>query len=460
MSTLDEYNAFLQSKIVSAKNVGFEAGELPCSLYPFQREIVRRSCVRGRSAVFADCGMGKTPMQLVWADQVVKHTGGSVLIVAPLAVAPQTVREGAKFGIEVKQVREQHDKPEPIEVTNYEMIDKFDPSQYVGVVLDESSILKSFTGKTKRTISEMFSHTPYRLACTATPSPNDLMELLNHADFLGIMKSSEALAEWFIADQSQMGNYRLKGHAERDFWNWVASWAVAISKPSDLGQFSDKGFILPPLNEYDITVEANLTDGAEESLFRDVSMSATGFHREKVRTLKARCEESAHLANLAEGQVVVWCYRNDEADELVRLLPDAVEVRGSDSQEAKERAVLDFVDGRTRVLISKPSMFGFGLNLQNCNQCIFCGMDYSYEGYYQAIRRFYRFGQTKPVTVWRVLGETEQNILTTINRKADTHKKMTGSISQALREPQKTSNKRFHIGERVTEISMPDWMVA
>ena len=454
-----DYNEFLQQKIKRAQSVGFQPGELSPLLYDFQRDIVARACEVGRYAIFADCGMGKTAMQLAWADQITKQTGGSVLIVAPLAVAPQTVREGEKFGIRVVQRREQAGHVEPIEITNYEMVDKFDPARYVGVVLDESSILKSFMGKTKRQISAMFSSTRYRLACTATPSPNNLMELLNHADFLGIMRSSEALAEWFIADQSQSGTYRLKGHAARDFWQWVSTWAAALTKPSDFGDYSDAEFVLPELIERDVVVNVDITEGATETLFRDVSMSATGFHAEKVRTLRARCEKAAEIARNASGQCVVWCYRNDEADELRALLPDAVEVRGNDSIDQKERAILDFVDGKTQILISKPSMFGFGLNLQNCHECVFCGMDYSYEGYYQAIRRFYRFGQHHDVTVWRVLGETELNILSTIGTKAAMHKEMTESIASAMLNPQKHKN-RFVIRGRTSAINKPEWMLS
>lgn len=459
------YDDFLASKAVRAVPNGFGLprewtpphGEK--SLFDWQRAVIEWACKAGRAAIFADCGMGKTAMQVVWADEVSRHTDGSVLIVAPLAVAPQTVREGASFGVDVEYVRSQRPKPARIEVTNYEMLEHFDATRYQGVVLDESSILKSFMGKTKRAITGMFSKTPYRLACTATPSPNDLMELLNHAEFLGIMRSTEALSEWFIAEQGQSGNYRLKRHAESDFWQWVASWAVALTKPSDMGDgYSDDGFVLPPLEEVDVVVEVDQTEGAEESLFRDISMSATGFQKEKQRTLAARCEKCAEIAGQADGQVVVWCYRNDEADELARLIPDAVEVRGSDSLDDKERAVLDFVDGRTRVLISKPSMFGFGLNLQCCHECVFCGMDYSYEGYYQAIRRFYRFGQESPVKVWRVLGETELNILETVARKADMHKKMTESIAANMRGAA-TRRERFVIGERAREVEVADWML-
>lgn len=458
-----DYSEFVASKRVRAREVGFEprtdypGGEK--SLFDWQRDVVTWACRRGRAAIFADCGMGKTAMQATWADEVCTQTGGRVLIVAPLAVAQQTVREAHDFGIEVEYARDGASATGSIVITNYEMLEYFDADDFSGVVLDESSILKAFMGKTKREIVGKFAHTRYRLACTATPSPNDLMELLNHAEFLGVMRSSEALAEWFIAEQGQSGNYRLKKHAERDFWQWVASWAVALTKPSDFGAYSDEGFALPKLIERDEVVEIDQTDGADGTLFRDISMSATGFQREKVRTLSARCAKAAQIANSTDGQVVVWCYRNDEADELKRLIPDAVEVRGSDSIDAKERAVIDFVDGRTRVLISKPSMFGYGLNLQMCHTCVFCGMDYSYEGYYQAIRRFYRFGQKSDVTVWRVLGSTELNILTTIGRKAETQKQLTTSIAAQMHTA-RDQHDRFTIGQRADGVAIADWMVA
>ena len=464
------YEQFIAEKVVRASSCGFD---WPCTdeglprgdkhLFDWQKKILSDACERGKSAVFADCGMGKTAIQVMWADAVSRHTGGGrVLIVAPLAVAPQTVREAASFGKDVVQVRSELETKHAagtVFVTNYEMLDKFDTESYTGVVLDESSILKSFTGKTKRKIISAFAATPYRLACTATPSPNDLMELLNHAEFLGVMRSSEALSEWFIAEQGQSGNYRLKRHAERDFWRWVASWATAASRPSDVGDYSNEGFELPKLIETDVVVSVDQTEGAQGALFRDISMSATGFQREKVRTLAARCAKSAEIANDADGQVVVWCYRNDEADELVRLIPGAVEVRGSDSIEDKESAVMGFVDGKFKVLISKPQMFGYGLNLQNCHECVFCGMDYSYEGYYQAVRRFYRFGQESDVHVWRVLGDTELNILSTIGRKADMHKRMTESIASSMRDASRGGD-RFTVGARADGVEVADWMKA
>ena len=285
------YEEFIARKAVHATPQGFEPDSAllrPHGLFDWQSDVVGRCVERGRSAIFADCGMGKTPMQLAWSEQVACHTSAPVLILAPLAVSQQTRREGEKFGVPVKVCRSQDDVVAGINITNYEMLDRFDTSGFAGVVLDESSILKSFMGKTKRAITDAFAETPYRLSCTATPSPNDLMELLNQADFLGIMHSNEALSEWFIADQSSSGTYRLKGHAEDDFWRWVASWAVALTKPSDIG-YPDDGYRLPALDERDVLVDVDLTEGRTDKLFRDVETSATAFNREKRRTLNDRC---------------------------------------------------------------------------------------------------------------------------------------------------------------------------
>ena len=452
-----DYEEFIAGKTISTPSTGFEPHELSPMLYDFQRDIVAWACRKGRACIFADCGMGKTPMQVCWASNVCAETGGDVLILAPLAVTQQTRREAEKFGYEVTICRKQSDVSPGINITNYEMLGHFDTSAFAGVILDESSILKAYMGKTKRAIVNAFRDTPYRLACTATPSPNDLMELLNHAEFLGVMESSKALSIWFITDQSHSGAYRLKGHAQDSFWRWVASWAVALSKPSDIGDYSDDGYMLPPLKEVDDVVEVDQTIASEGELFRHVQMSATGYQREKKLTLGARCERAAEIANATDGQVVVWCYRNDESAELRRLIPDAVEVRGNDSVDNKERAILDFVDGSVRVLVSKPSIFGFGINMQNCHVMVFCGMDYSFESYYQAVRRCYRFGQESPVIVHRVLGETELTILRTVEGKRSQHESMTDSIAANVGNAYRESH--FTIGESAKDVPIPDWMV-
>lgn len=435
------YDDFLRSKLVTAAPEGFEPKTNNTHLFDWQKTVTEWACRTGCAALFEDCGLGKTPQQLVWADEVAMQSGRPVLILAPLAVSQQTKREGVKFGVDVNLAEAQADIKKGVNITNYEKLGHFDPSKLGGIVLDESSILKAYMGKTKRLIVDMFGDTPYKLACSATPAPNDLMELLNHAEFLGVMKSSEALSIWFIADQRQSGKYRIKGHAQDDFWRWVASWAVCISKPSDIG-FSDEGYILPELTEAnEIIPISELADDWSDGMFRKIDTSATGFHAEKRFTLKARCARSVELAKSTTEQVVIWTYQNDEADELKRLLPEAVEVRGSDTAKRKEQTAIDFIDGKHRVLISKPSIFGYGLNFQNCRNVIFNGMDYSYESYYQAVRRFYRFGQTLPVNVWRVLGSTELNILHVIDAKQQQKEEMEHGMAAAMKEVQTAAVK-------------------
>ena len=453
------YESFLKNKQVRTMPTGINVDELKLNpnAFDWQRHCISWSLARGKAALFEDCGLGKTLQQLVWADEIHKATHKPVVILSPLTVAAQTRAEGIKFGIDVNICENQADVKNGINITNYEKLDKFDTNSFGAVVLDESSILKSYMGKTKRLIIEKFKDCEYRLACTATPAPNDLMELLNHAEFLGIMRSNEALSIWFIADQTQSGKYRLKKHAERDFWQWVSSWAVCISKPSDIG-YSDDGYILPELHENDVIVNSSTALTAFTDIARKVDTSATGYHKERRRTLEARCQKTAEYANDKNNQYVVWCGMNDEADKLRKLIPDAVEIRGSDKAEKKESAAMGFVAGNVRVLISKPSIFGYGLNFQNCHNSLFCGMDYSFENYYQAVRRFYRFGQKHEVNIWRVLGDTEKNILDAINRKASMKEQMQHSMADAVRELQITELNTYHLDLGAKSYNMPTWL--
>ena len=453
-----EYTDFLQNKLVRTLPSGIEVPEsqLNSNAFEWQRYCTSWALKRGKAALFEDCGLGKTLQQLIWADEINKAIKKPVLILSPLAVAPQTKAEGVKFGIDVNICETSADVKNGINITNYEKLEKFDSQEFGAVVLDESSILKSYMGKTKRLIIEKFKGTPYRLACTATPAPNDLMELLNHAEFLGIMRSNEALSIWFIADQTQSGKYRLKKHAAKDFWQWVSSWAMCISKPSDIG-FSDEGYILPELYENDVVVNSSTAATAFTDIARQVDTSATGYHKERRRTLKARYERTAELVKSNE-QFVVWCGMNDEADELKRIIPDCVEIRGNDKAEKKESAAMSFIKGNIRVLISKPSIFGYGLNFQNCHNSVFCGMDYSFENYYQAVRRFYRFGQEHEVNIYRVLGDTEKNILDTINRKASMKAEMQSSMADAVREFQTKRFNSYHLDLTEKSYNMPSWL--
>ena len=460
------YSEFLKSKVKKYNPSGFDVTpELVKSRYPFlfdwQRHIMPWLIKRGRAALFLDTGLGKTIIQLVWADIVCRHTGGNVIILAPLAVSAQTVREAEKFGIKVTPCRSKADVKSGINITNYEMLDKFDTSEFVGVILDESSILKSYMGSTKIKIVSVFKDTPYKLNCTATPSPNNQMEILNQAEHLGIMKSHEALAIWFINDTAHSGNYRLKAHAVKSFWEWVSSWSVYISKPSEIG-FSDEGYNLPPLNEKEVIIPIDETsDNIDEGFFRHIDTSATAFHKEKRFTAEARAKKCAEIAaEYPEKQFVIWCYTDYEADFLKKFIPEAVEVRGSHKPEYKEQAAMDFISGKIRVLISKPRIFGMGLNFQNCHNTIFCGTDFSYESYYQTVRRFYRFGQKNEVNVYIVIGSTEQRILSTVREKEKLQQEMKMGIKNQIREYQNAELKQrdFRLNLDTPKIELPEWL--
>lgn len=425
------YESFLATKAVTAPATGFQVAydDINSKLFEFQRQIVRWALARGRAAIFAACGLGKTPMQLEWARHVSLRTGKPVLVLAPLAVAQQTAREGAKFGITVTICRSQADIQAGVNVTNYEMLHHFDTSTFGGVVLDESSILKSYMGKTKQALISAFSETPYRLCCTATPAPNDHMEMGNHSEFLSIMPSSEMIMRWFINDTMNMGKYRLKGHAVEAFWEWVASWAIGIRRPSDLG-YDDTGYILPPLVMHQVNVEVDVTQDTDGALIRLPSMNATGLHREMRRTTADRARKAAELVNGNDDTWIVWCNTNYEADALMRLIPDAIEVRGSDSATEKERKLEEFTTGQVRVIVTKPSLAGFGLNWQHCHKAVFVGLSYSFEQLHQAIHRVYRFGQLSPVDVYLIVAETEGAVLKTIQDKIVAHETMqTGMYS-------------------------------
>jgi len=460
-----DYLNFLQRKIKTFSDYGFdvEESDLNTNLFDFQKTIVKWALKKGKAALFLDTGLGKTLAQLSWADQIYKHTGGDILILAPLAVSKQTKREGEKFGIEVNICRTQADVNSGINITNYEMLEHFDTSCFVGVILDESSILKSYMGSTKRTIIESFEHTKYKLSCTATPSPNNHMEILNQAEFLGVMKSHEALAIWFINDTSRSGNYVLKGHAIKPFWEWVSTWAVCISKPSEIG-FSDEGYNLPPLSEItEIIKISELSENqVDDGLFRKIETNATAFHKEKRITVESRVAKCAEIVMKDNEQYLIWCNTDYEADALKKAIPEAVEVRGSHKTELKEQRAMDFIDGKIRILISKAKIFGYGLNFQNCHNTIFCGIDYSYESYYQAVRRFWRFGQKNPVNAYVVIGSTEQQILDVVKRKERAQNDMKRNMYGPIKEIQNQNLKqtRFKLNVNSKKITIPEWVVS
>lgn len=410
------YDDFLIGKAMSAAPAGFsvDVDDINSALYPFQREIVTWALNRGRAAVFADCGLGKTPMQLEWARLVREQTVGDILILAPLAVSCQTVREAAKFGINATVCREADDIRCGLNVTNYERLDRFRAHKWAGIVLDESSILKAFDGKTRRLLTEFAADIPYRLACTATPAPNDTDELGNHAEFLGVLSAKEMLALFFTQDGNTTHKWRLKGHAHRPFWQWLASWAVAVRKPSDMGH-DDGGFVLPALS-----VEQHVVEGSTESGSRLFAIEAQSLaeRREARRdSIEDRVARVAEMVNDSDEPWIVWCNLNAESAALAKAIPDAVEVKGADPPEHKEQALLDFSEGRVRVLVSKPSIAGFGMNWQHCARVAFCGLSDSYEQFYQAVRRCWRYGQDRPVVVHVVTSDAERAVVQNIERK-------------------------------------------
>ncbi len=457
------YYEFLRNKTTQFNSVGLDVKkeELNNTLFEWQKECVLWALKNGRCALFESCGLGKTIQQLEWAYQVHKKTGGNVLIVAPLGVAVQTAKEEApKVHIDVNIIRSNDDIKDGINIINYEMIDNIDSNKFIGVVLDESSILKNFTGSTRTKITEKFKNTPYKLCCTATPAPNDYMELLNHAEFLNVMTTAQALSIFFINDM-KTGSWRLKGHATMDFWKWVSSWALNIELPSDIG-FDDTGYILPKLNEKEEIVDINIdSDDYSDGLFRTIEMSATSFYKEKKRTIESRTKRVKKIIdNNPNEQYLIWVDMNEEADKLKLLLPDAVEVRGSDKNTFKEEASQKFKSGEIKYLISKPKIFGYGMNFQNCHNVIFCGLTYSYENYYQALRRLYRFGQKEEVNSYIVLGSTEKIILETIRRKEKQQQEMKNSMSISTKDIQLLEIKQEEKKEKKIDstIELPSWL--
>ena len=457
------YYEFLLNKKNKVENVGFEINkkDLNNKLFNWQKECISWALKKGKCALFESCGLGKTFQQLEWANQVYKKTNENVLIVAPLGVAIQTAKEEApKLGLDVTIIRCNEDIRKGINIINYEMLENIDTSNFIGVVLDESSILKNFTGSIRIMITEKFKNTQYKLCCTATPAPNDYDELLNHAEFLNIMSTAQARSIYFINDM-KTGSWRLKGHATVEFWKWVCSWALNIEKPSDIG-FSDEGYILPELNEYEEIVEIDETsEDFTQGLFRDIQMSATSFNHEKRKTIAQRVKKVKEIIekNPSE-QYLIWCDLNEEADELKKVIPEAIEVRGSDKNTFKEEASQKFKSGKIQILISKPKIFGYGMNFQNCRNVIFCGLTYSYENYYQALRRLYRFGQNKEVNSYIVLGSTEKTILETIRRKEKQQQDMKNSMTLSTKDiqllelnPKEKENIIFD-----SKVLLPNWL--
>lgn len=451
------YQDFLKTKEIRAIPTGIEPSEPPPSLFPFQRDIVKWALRRGRAAIFADCGLGKTAMQLSWADQV----PGNVLILAPLAVAQQTIREGQKFGVDVEYSRGGKTESR-ITITNYEMLEKFNPRDFSGVVLDESSIIKAYDGKFRNLIIESFRETPFKLACTATPAPNDWMELGNHAEFLGVLSRTEMLSTFFVHDGGDTSQWRLKGHASRDFWRWICSWSVMIRKPSDLG-YEDGNFILPPMQMHSRIVEAQHV--AEGALFALEATTLQERQQARKLTTQERCEAVSEIvASRPNEPWLIWCNLNDESQTVTKMIPGAVEVTGSDSSDVKESRMLGFTKGEHGIMVSKPSICGFGMNWQHCANVVFLGLSDSYEQFYQAVRRCWRFGQTHTVNVWIVTSDIEGAVVENIRRKESDAARMASEmvahmhgINEADIRGTVRTNDEYNPS---IEMILPDWLEA
>lgn len=413
---MGEYEEFLRRKRTVAPSVGIDPGALNPMLFAFQRDIVGWSLRKGRAAIWADCGLGKTPMALEWARRVCDETDGRVLIMTPLAVAAQFVREGEKFGVPVTHVREDDDVVDGLNVTNYERLHKFDLSQFSGVVADESSILKDYTSSTRNAIIDGFRETPYRLACTATPAPNDFVELGNHAEFLGVMTRTEMLSMFFVHDGGSTQDWRLKGHARRDFWRWIASWAVAIRRPSDLG-YDDAGYVLPQLRVTPVVVDADVAP-EQGQLFKLDARTLSDQREARNLSLEPRVAAAATIVNAEPSEPwLIWCDLNAESKSLASAIANAVEVTGSDDPAVKESRIAGFTAGDVRVLVSKPSIAGWGVNWQHCARVVFVGLSHSFEAYYQAIRRTWRFGQSREVECYVVTSSLEGEVVKSLDVK-------------------------------------------
>ena len=425
-----EYAAFLAGKAPRAVRTGIEPGPFHEALRPDQRDVTGFCLRQGRAAIFGDTGTGKSLNELEWCEQAAHATNGYALILTPLAVAKQFEREAQKFGYDARVVRSREDVRAGINVCNYDRLDLLNADAFGAVALDESSILKSFNGRTTAKLMAAFKDTPFRLCATATPAPNDHMELGQHSQFLGVMDSNEMLARWFVSDQTEMGRYRLKKHGVTDFWDWVASWARCYETPADLG-YDIPGFVLPELKIIRHQAMGDVRSPAGALFLED--LSATNIHDVKRQTAKTRAEKVAELIDAEpDEQWLIFCDTDYEAVELRSVLPGAIEVKGSMPPELKERNIERFLQDRVH-MISKPSIMGMGLNLQHVARMAYVGRTFSYESYYQSVRRCWRYGQKRPVYVHIVVAEGEDQIGRVIDRKAESHREMKAAMSAAMR---------------------------
>ena len=427
------YDEFLNTKELRTIQAGFDVPEdwLSDMLFPFQRDIVRWALKKGKSAILTGCGTGKSFMLLMWAWCVHRKTGQDVLIISPLSVVNQTAREAVKFNIcDVHICRSQSDVMAGVNITNYEMIEHFDTDHFVGVVLDESSILKSFTSKTTGDFTQRFMRTPYKLLCTATIAPNDFTEIGTSCEFLGIMSRTEMLATYFVHDGGKTSDWRLKKAGVNKFWEWFATWAIYFNSPADLGYQTD-GYDLPELNMHTVITESKIE---ENELFVKVAETLQERRDARKESMGDRTDTAVSLINSDDSQWLIWVDYNDESDVLRRKIDGCTEIKGSDDPEKKAQASIDFADGKIRCLVSKPSIFGFGSNFQGCHNEIFCGLSDSYERFYQAVRRCWRFGQTQPVNVYIIISEKEIRILDNIKRKQKQMDEMQKRMTALMRD--------------------------
>lgn len=417
---MNDYLEFLETKQKTHIQSGFDVLELNDNLFDFQKFIVKRALKAGKYAIFADCGLGKTLMQLEWSSNVCKETNGKVLILAPLVVVAQTIHEGLKFGIDMTS----------IDVQNYDQLDNIDCSVYTGIVLDESSILKNYEGATKNLIIDNFKNTPYKLACTATPSPNDPMELGNHSEFLDVMSRNEMLAMYFVHDGGETAKWRIKGHAEKMFYQFIGSWSIMLNKPMDIG-FKMDGYNLPKLNIFENQIKTENRD--DFKMFNDVAISATNFNSELRLTKKERLDEVLRIISEKPNEnFIIWIKQNEEGEMLKKLIPEAIEVKGSDTNEWKKEKLLGFANNEFKILITKTKIASFGMNFQNCKNQIFASLDFSFESLYQAIRRSYRFGQKDEVNIYLITTDTMANVKQAINKKQKQFEVMQDEMAKAI----------------------------
>lgn len=460
---MTEYERFLEKKKTIVEPCGFECAERNPALFGWQNDVVRWALRKGKCAIFSDCGTGKTRLLLQWAQKVHEHENEPVLILAPLAVATQTKVEGVKCGIRVHIVRDQSECVNGLNITNYEMLQHFDASYFCAVVLDESSIIKHKDGKTRQMIQDMFENTKYKLCCTATPAPNDFMELGTHAQFLGVMKQTEMLATFFVHDGGETQSWRLKGHAEKKFFEWVAGWACCFRRPQDLGYIED-GYNLPDLRVHEITVSSDSTELIDGQIMMFAPVGKTLMERRSARrnSLAARVEKAAEIANATTEQVLVWCDLNSESKALTQSIDGAVEVEGSMPLDQKEAGIIGFLNGDKRVLVSKPSIAGFGINAQNAHIEIFVGLSDSFEAYYQAVRRCWRFGQNQPVDVYIIISDAEGAVKQNIERKQHDAEKMTdeliGFTKEFLQSDLRQTSRDVDEYYAFEDMEVPEWL--